>query len=246
MICGLLDAALGIVLLAVEYETLRALLKVLPTSDVEMIADVVTVIGASLLGAFALCALAIPQALRYTRWMHEETEPRLASSTARGFPPPPVSAARNSVWRLPIVAPEETRSRRRMYFMLAGFAIGFGGGIGVLVSSTTRSSGGGAAVAPAAGSAAAAETPDPQRAGAGGFGGGGSGGGGGGAGGATAEPGLRRLRRGDRQDRGRRGQRRRPRRQRAARDRPDAAAVDRHRLGRGGAARRASRPPPPR
>ena len=80
--CGVLDAALGIVLLAIDYETLRSILKVLPTSDIEMIADVVTVVGALLLGALALCALAIPQALRYTRWMHDETEPRLASSTA--------------------------------------------------------------------------------------------------------------------------------------------------------------------
>ncbi len=144
VLCAVLDAALGTVLLAIEYDTLRAILKILPEPDVAMIADIVTAVGAVQLGAFVLCLLAIPQALRYTRWMHAETEPRLAGSTARGFPPPPIPAAprgSGSVWQLPIVAPEESRSRRRMYFALAGFAIGFGAGIGVLVSSSQRSAG---------------------------------------------------------------------------------------------------------
>jgi hypothetical protein len=162
VISAALDAAFGIVLLAIEYDTLRAMLKVLPASDVDAIADVITGIGAALLAACALCVIAIPQALRYTRWMHAETEPRLASSTARGFPPPPVPAApRSSVWRLPIVGRDESRSRRRMYFALAGFALGFGAGIGVLVSSSSqRSAGGGAASAPApAASVPAASAP---------------------------------------------------------------------------------------
>ena len=148
-------------LLAIEYGTLRAILKVLPLSDVDMIADVVTAIGIVLVAVFALCLLAIPQALRYTRWMHAETEPRLAGSTARGFPPPPISAARGSVWQLPLVAPEESRSRRRMYFALAGFAIGFGAGIGVLVSSSQRTSGRTAAAQP--GDAGSAREPGPDR-----------------------------------------------------------------------------------
>ena len=152
-------------LLALDYETLRAILKVLPESDVEVIADIVTAVGVAQLVAFALCLLAIPQALRYTRWMHDETEPRLASSTARGFPPPPIPAARGSVWQLPIVAPEESRSRRRLYFAFAGFAIGFGAGIGVLVSSSAqRPAGGGAASAPSfgAGSIASARPAAPD------------------------------------------------------------------------------------
>jgi hypothetical protein len=136
VVCAVIDATFGIVLLAIEYDTLRAILKVLPESDVATIADIVSAVGACLLIAFGMCLIAIPQALRYTRWMHAETEPRLASSTARGFPPPPIAAAHGSVWQLPIVAPEESRSRRRMYFALAGFAIGFGAGIGVLVSSS--------------------------------------------------------------------------------------------------------------
>ncbi len=157
VICAVLDAALGVVLLAFEYDTLRALLKILPESDVLAIADIVTAAGGTLLGAFALCLLAIPQALRYTRWMHEETEPRLASSTARGFPPPPIPARPpESVWQLPIVARDESRSRRRMYFALTGFAIGFGAGIGLLVSSSSSPAqrAPGAAAIPASGSAA--------------------------------------------------------------------------------------------
>ncbi|HWO23377.1 MAG TPA: nuclear transport factor 2 family protein [Kofleriaceae bacterium] len=137
VICGVLDAALGVVLIAFEYGTLRALLKILPESDVATIATIVTAVGVSLLGAFALCLLAIPQSIRYTRWMHEETAPRLAQSTVRGFPPPPVPATpRESVWRLPIVGRDEARTRRRLYFVLAGFALGLGTGVGVLVSSS--------------------------------------------------------------------------------------------------------------
>ncbi len=148
VVSAVLDVVFAIVLLAIEYDTLRAMLRILPEPDVQVIADIVTAVGAIQLAAFGLCLLAIPQALRYTRWMHAETEPRLASSTARGFPPPPISAARGSVWQMPILAPEESRSRRRMYFALAGFAIGFGAGIGVLVSSSSQRPSAAAAVPP--------------------------------------------------------------------------------------------------
>ncbi|MEJ7602186.1 MAG: nuclear transport factor 2 family protein [Kofleriaceae bacterium] len=134
---ALLDAAFGIVLIAVDYDTLRDILRVLPTSDVDTIADVITAVGVTLTVIATLCLAAIPQAVRYVRWLRVVNgDPRTtAASTARGFPPPPVAAARGSVWQIPTTAPEETRSRRRMYFALAGFAIGFGAGIGVLVSS---------------------------------------------------------------------------------------------------------------
>ncbi len=61
--------------------------------------------------------------------------------TNRGFAPPPLTgmAAKSSMWRPPTAPVAERRSRRRMYFALGGFAIGFGAGIGVLVSSTTQS-----------------------------------------------------------------------------------------------------------
>lgn len=132
---GALDAAFGIALLAIDYDTLDAILALLPESDVAMIADIVTVFGALLLGAAALCLAAIPQAIRYARWARSEP----ASSTARGFPPPAIAAPRGSVWHLSSVAPDESRPRRGMYIALAGFAIGLGAGVGVLVSSTQRS-----------------------------------------------------------------------------------------------------------
>lgn len=46
----------------------------------------------------------------------------------------PLGPSRTSVWVVPSAPPEIRRSRRRMYFALAGFAIGVGAGTGVLVS----------------------------------------------------------------------------------------------------------------
>src|SRR5262249_62433328 len=117
--------------------------------------------GIGRLAAFALRGIALPKAPPYTRWRPDEPEPRLASSTARGFPPPPISAARGSVWQMPIVAPEESRSRRRMYFALAGFAIGFGAGIGVLVSSSSQRASGGTAAVPRDGSGGSSTRSGP-------------------------------------------------------------------------------------
>ena len=136
-VAALLDAMFGIALIAVDYDTLRDILRVLPTSDVDMIADIITGIGVALSCIAALCLASIPQAVRYVKWLRLANDPAAtAASTARGFPPPPVAATHGSMWQIPTTAPEETRSRRRMYFALAGFAIGFGAGIGVLVSST--------------------------------------------------------------------------------------------------------------
>jgi hypothetical protein len=138
---ALLDAAFGITLIAVDYDTLRGILRVLPTSDVDMIADIITGLGITLTVIAALGLAAIPQAVRYVRWVRLANDPNsgtAAASTARGFPPPPVAAARGSMWQIPTTAPDETRGRRRMYFALAGFAIGFGAGIGVLMSSSNE------------------------------------------------------------------------------------------------------------
>lgn len=134
---ALLSAAFGITLIAISYDTLRSILRVLPATDVDMIADVITGLGITLTVIAALGLAAIPQAVRYVRWLRLVNDPNsgTAASTARGFPPPPVAAARGSMWQIPTTAPDETRSRRRMYFALAGFAIGFGAGIGVLMSS---------------------------------------------------------------------------------------------------------------
>jgi SnoaL-like protein len=141
---ALVDGAFGVALLVMEYDDLRALLRVLPVSDVDTIAEVLTGAGGGMIATAIVCLVAIPQALRYTRWLSSDAglELMAASSTARGFPPPPISAMRGSMWHVPAAA-HERRSYRRLYFALAGFAIGFGAGIGVLVSSTTRSRGGG-------------------------------------------------------------------------------------------------------
>ncbi|MCW5801554.1 MAG: nuclear transport factor 2 family protein [Deltaproteobacteria bacterium] len=144
---GLVDAAFGLTLLVVDYDDLRSLLRILPEDDVEVIADALVAAGGAMLAISAVCFAAIPQALRYTRWLNSPTADdasssaapeQLASSTARGFPPPPVSAIKGSVWHMP-AQPGEGPSRRRLYFALAGFAIGFGAGIGVLVSSSKSS-----------------------------------------------------------------------------------------------------------
>jgi len=50
----------------------------------------------------------------------------------------PMGPSRTSVWVVPSAPPEIRRSRRRMYFALAGFAIGVGAGTGVLVSGTQK------------------------------------------------------------------------------------------------------------
>lgn len=119
-----LDLGLGITLVAFDYADLRSLLRVLPVSDVDTIADIVTAFGGGMIAIGLVCLIAIPQAIRYGRWLR--TEP---SNTMPGYP------VVGSLWHMP-AAPEERRSRRRMYFALAGFAIGFGAGVGVLVSST--------------------------------------------------------------------------------------------------------------
>ena len=125
-----LDAGLGIVLLAIGDDTLGGILRVLSASDVEQVADALVGAAIGMLVVAALCLAAIPQAVRYRRWLRD-AESRPTGTTNRGFPPPPV-AARDS--RTAVATPK--RSRRRMYFVLAGFAIGAGAGIGVLVSST--------------------------------------------------------------------------------------------------------------
>ncbi len=184
----LLDAGFGTVLLALDHAVLRGLVKVLPASDVDMIASILVGAGGAMIAVAVLCLLSIPQAIRYARYLREQAEaeareqeqqaaapptgqlsvgarPRrpsqmtytlssqhsglqvrpspgsmepfiASSSTAKGWAPQPT--AKISVWNMPAATPEETRSRRRLYFALAGFAIGFGAGIGVLVSSTQK------------------------------------------------------------------------------------------------------------
>lgn len=205
--CTVLDAAFGIVLLALDHAVLKGLVRVLPASDVDMIASILVGAGGAMIAVAVLCLLSIPQALRYAHWLRaqqdaEQREAERASqpqvrpsqmtytlssqhsglavrpspnapiqtlvpssaSTAKGWTP---HTAKISVWHMPAASPEERRSRRRLYFALAGFAIGFGAGIGVLVSSTQKKAGRASqkvvVMTPDAGVAVAAkDTPDAE------------------------------------------------------------------------------------
>lgn len=91
-----LDAAFGIVLLVIDYDQVRAILRVLPDSDVQMIADILVGGAVVMLATAALCLASIPQARRYAKAFREAVEANEAaqSSTALptvpgGGPPPP-------------------------------------------------------------------------------------------------------------------------------------------------------------
>jgi hypothetical protein len=148
---AVIDAAFGSFLIAIEYDTLRALLRILPASDVDTIGTALDVAGFAMIGAGVACLVAIPQGLRFARWFRGAAATGTAMSTARGFPPPPVPV-RGSVFIIP--ADEQPASRRRLYLVLGGLAIAVGVGVGILVSSTHGAApAGDAAPRPAPGSA---------------------------------------------------------------------------------------------
>jgi len=135
IVAALIDAAFGVILLVIDVDTLRALLKILPASDVDTIAQALRGAAIAMLGAGATCLIAIPQGIRFARWFANAAAASVsAMSTARGFPPPPVPV-RNTLMMMP---DEEPASRRRLYMVLGGLAIGVGAGVGVLVSSTSK------------------------------------------------------------------------------------------------------------
>lgn len=146
LIAAVLDIAFGSVLLVVDKAALTTMLRILSADDVDLVADVIFIASISMISIGVLCFLAIPQAVRYGRWLHagesgqlSSSDVKTAASTNRGFPPPPIPASRSSLWMAPTAPIAERRSRRRLYFVLGGFAIGFGAGIGVLLSSSTTS-----------------------------------------------------------------------------------------------------------
>ncbi|HEY0990446.1 MAG TPA: hypothetical protein VGD80_25510, partial [Kofleriaceae bacterium] len=108
LVATVIDVGFGLVLLAIEYETLRRLLKILPASDVATIADGLDVAGFIMLGAGAICLIALPQGMRYAHWFRGAAATRHAMSTARGFPPPPVPA-RTSAYIIPAEERPESR-----------------------------------------------------------------------------------------------------------------------------------------
>ncbi|HEX4416881.1 MAG TPA: nuclear transport factor 2 family protein [Kofleriaceae bacterium] len=141
LIAAAIDAGFGIALVTLDADTLRKLLKILSASDVATVGDGLTLAGYGMLGAAAVCLIALPQGLAFARWFHTAAATYTAMaaytarSTARGFPPPPIPA-RGSVYLIPA---DELPSRRRLYIVLGGLAIGVGAGIGVLVSSARPS-----------------------------------------------------------------------------------------------------------
>lgn len=172
-----IDAAFGIVLLVIDFPTLRAILRVLPESDVEMIGNVLVAGAIVMLVTSVMCLAAIGQARRYAKAFREAVaeavahDPALAQSfnAMRTVDPTtpiiPTAADTNKGWKphkatghttMMIIRPpaEDARSRRRIYFALGGAAIGFGAGIGVLVTSGAKKHDAGAEVASAKGGAA--------------------------------------------------------------------------------------------
>ncbi len=158
---AVLDATFGIVLLVIDYATVRNLLRVLPDSDVELVADVLVVVAVIMVGTAVLCLASIGQARRYARAFDEAvaSDARPVMATVPGGGPPvdpmasviPTAADTNRGWTphkatghttMMIIRPpaEEARSRRRIYIALGGFAIGVGAGMGVLLSSGAKKS----------------------------------------------------------------------------------------------------------
>jgi ketosteroid isomerase-like protein len=132
LVAAAIDAGFGLILITIEYDTLRKLLKILPASDVGTIGDGLQGAGYAMIGASAMCLLALPQGIRFARWFRTAAATRNAMSTAPGFPPPPVPA-RGSAYVIP--SEDQPPPRRRLYMVLGGLAVGIGAGVGVLVSS---------------------------------------------------------------------------------------------------------------
>jgi hypothetical protein len=149
LIAAAIDAGFGALLIAIDYDTVRQLLRILPSSDVDTIAVGIDAAGFVMLGAAAVCLIALPQGIRYAHWFRGAAATRSAMSTARGFPPPPVP-----VRTMTLIIPADQRPgpRRRLFLVLGGVAISAGIGAGVLVTQSVP-------VRPASNGAAAASTP---------------------------------------------------------------------------------------
>jgi len=134
VLCAAIDGALGAVLLLVD-SALGVLGRILPASDIDTLATILRVIAIVMLVAAALCLAAIPQALRYARWL-VRTVPASPAETSVGFPPPPIPIWRRSLQMA--VAPDDS-SRRRFWFAIGGLAVGCGAGIAVLTTGSSSS-----------------------------------------------------------------------------------------------------------
>jgi hypothetical protein len=132
LVAAAIDAGSGIVLVTLEHDGLRRLLKILRPSDVAAIHDALGIAGFVMIGAGVFCLAALPHGIRYARWFRDAAASRSAMSTARGFPPPPVPV-RSSAFIIP--AEDQPEARRRLYLVLGGAAIVVGVAVGALVSS---------------------------------------------------------------------------------------------------------------
>lgn len=91
---ALLAGTFGVVLLVIDYDTLRGILRLLPDSDVEMIADVLVGAAIGMVAASALSLASIPQARRYGRALREAEDAYDAEVAAGGDPGASASMAR--------------------------------------------------------------------------------------------------------------------------------------------------------
>ena len=100
----------GTVLLVIDYDALRSILRLLPESDVDMIADILVGAAIAMVSTAALCLASIPQALRYGRALREAEAEQTASSASLGMPaigqsgsgPPPGASTADLVERYSI------------------------------------------------------------------------------------------------------------------------------------------------
>ena len=68
IIAAAIDAAFGGALILFDPVRLRALLQILPPSDVDAIARGLSIAGCVMVGTAVLCLAALPQGVRYARW----------------------------------------------------------------------------------------------------------------------------------------------------------------------------------
>jgi ketosteroid isomerase-like protein len=187
LVSAALDAAFGIVLLVIDYDQVRAILRVLPDSDVQLIADILVVAAVVLLATAALCLASIPQALRYAKAFREamdagQSSTALPTVPGGGPPPPahldegptdpmqpiiPTAAATNRGWTphkatghttMMIIRPPAEEARSRRRIYIALGGFAIGLGAGIgVLVSSGAKRPAGTGAAPSTGSA----TPGP-------------------------------------------------------------------------------------
>lgn len=163
ILAGGLALVFGVVL-AIASQRLDGLVRVLAPDDRALVAGVVLGVAIAALVGGVLALVAIPQARRYADWLEQPDRPD-AGDAILGMP----AATTVSLQAPPTVTlrVHVARGRRRLYFALAGLALGLASGILVLVLADAPEvapiAGGGSSVAKPAPKVAAlhASTPPP-------------------------------------------------------------------------------------